>query len=181
MNKFTRKIDSIFEKYGPDKQNIVLCVMDEFDACWDSFSCCCKKSNAVYPEGPLQDEYDNDFDELIDMLLSSFETELNLERYEDRVNEVYVAYVYVDRSYKIRCVLVDGDMFFDESGELLLNLSLFDEVAADKKNDEQVCMKVARYVDEINEQIGMIDSPEGRTRVKELLAAINMEALNAKT
>lgn len=174
MNKFTRMIDSMFEKYGPDRQNIILCSKDEFCANWDYYSYASpdftRNSHAVGPEDEkLAEEFADELDRLVGMLLDSFGSELNLEKYDRQVNDYYMAYVYVDRSYKIRCVLTDVNRFNNEAGDLLVNLNLYDEDCADRKHDEQMCNEIESFVNDINDRIAKLDSDAGKARARELI------------
>lgn len=183
MNKFIRKIDKLFEKYGKSKNKIILCCMDEFCPCWDYYCYSggpiTHNTKAIDPVDDKEAEsFDAELTELIDMLMDSFQKELALEAYESKVNEWYIAYVYVDKTYKIRCTITDGSYFNDESGDVLVNLNLYDEGTAEKKFDDQICDIIKDAVERINEQIGKLKSDEGRARVREILAIVNTNALN---
>lgn len=179
-NKFTREIDRLFDTYGPDKKIIILCNVgrhgyEEWDFYVFTHGSASRKSKAIDPDtDELLKKFSADKDKLDEMLLSSFKNVFDFEYESHDCDDDFTIWIYVTRDYQVCYNFTQCSLLTKENADkILIDLAYYPDDVADGLHDKQIVETVSELVDKINKQTAALESDDGKSKVRELLAKIN--------
>lgn len=178
-NKFTREIDRLFETYGPDKKIILICEVGRhgFEE-WQFYAFAngsvSKRSNAIDPQtDELRRKFSDEKDKFDEMLLASFKKVFDFDYERQDCDDDYSIWIYVTRDYQVCYNFTECSLLTKANADkILIDLAYYPDDVADGLHDKQIVETVSELVDKINKQTAALDSEDGKSKVRELLAKI---------
>ena len=186
-NKFTRKIDEMFKKYGKGDEKMLLIGWchsgdedggtDDYEE-WDMWECNPYERSIGYdeaeflfsPDESMDDEFEKDYDELSHMLHSSFGNVLDPDY--THTNCYWWRYYAVTKDHEIVTWISRGDIF-DKTPKVLKRLTSYSEDEAEQAADKQLLGKISYRVSEIQTYLSRLKYDENKKEaIKEIKTLI---------